>query len=84
MSDLLQSSKALLDLDAENALVPHGLGGHGRKCLEWCVMEIERLRLENEEVRACFNAASYGMDHKTVFKLITDAKAYVAQTRSTD
>lgn len=44
MSDLLASSKALLALDADGALVPHGLGGHGRTCLEWCVAEIERLR----------------------------------------
>lgn len=44
MSDLLASSKALLDLDADGALVPHGLGGHGRSCLTWCVDEIERLR----------------------------------------
>lgn len=44
MSDLLESSKALLRLDADNALVPHGLGGHGRGCLQWCVDEIDRLR----------------------------------------
>ena len=44
MSDLLASSKALLELDKDGALVPHGLGGHGRTCLEWCVAEIERLR----------------------------------------
>lgn len=44
MSDILASSKALLRLDAANALVPHGLGGHGRSCLTWCVEEIERLR----------------------------------------
>lgn len=46
MSDLLESSKALLELDADNALVPRGLGGHGRKCLAWCVEEIQRLRNE--------------------------------------
>jgi hypothetical protein len=46
MSDLLESSKALLRLDADNALVPHGLGGHGRGCLSWCVDEVERLRAE--------------------------------------
>lgn len=44
MPDLLESSKALLDLDKAGALVPHGLGGHGRACLEWCVNEIDRLR----------------------------------------
>jgi hypothetical protein len=48
MTDLLASSKALLELDADNALVPHGLGGHGRGCLMWCVGEIERLRKTNE------------------------------------
>lgn len=42
--DLLGSSKALLELDADGALVPHGLGGHGRQCLLWCVAEVERLR----------------------------------------
>lgn len=42
--DLLESSKALLDLDERNALVPHGLGGHGHSCLKWCIEEIERLR----------------------------------------
>ena len=51
MSDLLASSKALLELDAENALVPHGLGGHGRACLSWCVEEIERLRKELADAR---------------------------------
>jgi hypothetical protein len=44
MRDLLASCKALLELDADNALVPHGLGGHGRACLSWGVEEIERLR----------------------------------------
>jgi hypothetical protein len=48
MSDLLAQSKALLELDADGALVPHGLGGHGRKCLTWCVSEVERLRAMNE------------------------------------
>lgn len=49
--DLLSSSKALLDLDADGALVPHGLGGHGRTCLTWCVDEIERLRADNARLR---------------------------------
>jgi hypothetical protein len=51
MADLLESSKALLRLDADGALIPHGLGGHGRGCLEWCVAEIERLRAENRTLR---------------------------------
>jgi len=42
--DLLDSSKALLEMDADGVLVPHGLGGHGRACLSWCVEEIERLK----------------------------------------
>lgn len=44
VSDLLESAKALLALDADGALVPHGLGGHGRACLEWSIAEIENLR----------------------------------------
>jgi hypothetical protein len=44
VSDLLESCKALVRLDEDNALVPHGLGGHGRSCLKWCIEEIERLR----------------------------------------
>lgn len=51
MADLLASSKALLELDKENALVPHGLGGHGRTCLEWCIEEIERLRAVGRNAR---------------------------------
>ena len=44
MSDLLESCKSLVRLDEDNALVPHGLGGHGRSCLKWSIEEIERLR----------------------------------------
>lgn len=40
----IESMKALLALDAEGALVPHGLGGHGRACLASAVEEIEKLR----------------------------------------
>ena len=41
------------------------------------IAEIERLRLEIEELRAAFSAASRGMSHKEVFDLITAAKKYV-------
>lgn len=59
MSNLLEASKALLDLDAANAIVPHGLGGHGRECLTWCVGEIERLRTVDSVVEeAIGNAVS--------------------------
>ncbi len=36
---------------------------------------------EIEELRAGFSAATRGMDHKTVFDLITNAKKYVAERR---
>lgn len=47
----IEACKALLQLDAADALVPHGIGGHGRNCLTWAVDEIMRLRAENENLR---------------------------------
>jgi hypothetical protein len=40
----IESCKALLELDAAGALVPHGIGGHARNCLTWAVDEIGRLQ----------------------------------------
>lgn len=59
-SDLLQSSKALLELDAANALVPHGLGGHGRACLSWCVAELTRLRSLTAEMEKALERIERG------------------------
>ena len=46
--------------------------------------EIERLRLEHEELRACFGSASRGMSHKEVFELIAGAKQYVQDRRKSN
>lgn len=44
--------------------------------------EIDRLRLEREEMVAGFSAATRGMDHKAVFDLITAAKKYAHDRRN--
>lgn len=47
----------------------------------WCeaaAAEIERLRTENAELRACFATTTFGMPFEQVSKIISDAKAYVA------
>lgn len=62
--DLLESSKALLALDADGALVPHGLGGHGRTCLTWCVEEIERLRASANRAADIIDANLYRQREK--------------------
>lgn len=38
---LLASAKALLDLDADGALVPHGIGGHARNVIEGFLALVE-------------------------------------------
>jgi len=78
MSDLLAGSKALLELDAANALVPHGLGGHGRKCLAWCVGEIERLRDELAQLQDG-RRAILPTSRKHALDLLTVAEAGVKQ-----
>lgn len=37
---LVRSAKALLDLDAAGALVPHGIGGHARTIIEAFICRI--------------------------------------------
>jgi hypothetical protein len=69
MGDLLEASKALLKLDEVGALVPHGIGDHGRKCLSWCVGEIEKLRdLFNTEVLANAENEMSRTDHKRLVR----------------
>jgi hypothetical protein len=48
----IAAMKALLALDANGALVPHGLGGHGRACLSSAVQQLEELKAATERVCA--------------------------------
>lgn len=74
MSDLLESSKALLRLDTAKALVPHGLGGHGHGCLQWCVDEIDALRAFVKDI-ADSHLNLYGSDARDALtKIHSDAK----------
>lgn len=50
----------------------------GRQCRE-AAKEIERLRIENAELNACFSAATADWTFSQVNKVITDAKAYVTR-----
>lgn len=62
----VSSAQALLDLDADGALVPHGIGGHARKLLTHAIalltatpspapaQEVATLSLSAEDVHAAF------------------------------
>lgn len=49
----------------------------GRNVTKAAAKEIDRLRLENSELRACFSAATVDWSFDQVTKVITDAKKYV-------
>lgn len=40
-ADVIRQAKALLELDAEGALVPHGIGGLGRTTIERLITALE-------------------------------------------
>lgn len=60
-----------------------GQPAHCRRVSEAAATEIDRLRLENAELRACFNAATVDWSFEQVNKVITDAKNYVSPKNGT-
>lgn len=50
--DLVECARALLSLDADGALVPHGIGGHARSIIGASIFEITRLSAELDKARA--------------------------------
>lgn len=48
----IASTEALLELDAENALVPHGIGGHARTLLEYALQSLRAAAPSGDEVEA--------------------------------
>ena len=59
------------------------LSGHARRVTAAAAKEIERLRTENAELRACFNAATVDWSFEQVNRVITDAKNYVSPKNDT-
>jgi hypothetical protein len=49
---LIDSIKSLIELDMENALVPHGIGGHARNLLSSSAIRLEQLRQRVAELEA--------------------------------
>ncbi len=45
---LCRAIEALLALDAANALVPHGIGGHARNLLEAAAIRLSMMELKGE------------------------------------
>ena len=69
---LLPSAQALLDLDAENALVPHGIGGHARDIIQTFIEATTKEHAERQQVIA------------EVVELLRLAKDYVIELSSCD
>jgi hypothetical protein len=53
------------------------LSPYARRISEAAAKEIDRLRIENAELRACFSAATVDWTFSQVQKVIVDAKNYV-------
>lgn len=50
MQNLTSNAQALLDLDKDGALVPHGIGGHARTIITEFIVENARLTARIEEL----------------------------------
>lgn len=48
MDDLLESTKALVDMARSGGVLTPPIPSAAVDCMEWCVKEIERLRLRGE------------------------------------
>lgn len=54
---LIDSIKSLIELDMENALVPHGIGGHARNLLSSSAIRLEQLRQRVAELESLLKEA---------------------------
>lgn len=55
-----------------------GMPPHCQRVADAAAKEIDRLRVENAELRACFSAATADWSFAQVNKVIVDAKKYVS------
>lgn len=62
---------------ARNLRALENLSPYGRRVADAAAKEIDRLRIENAELRACFNAATADWSFARVNKVIADAKKYL-------
>ena len=56
MSDLLESTKALVDMARSGGVLTPLIPSAAVDCMEWCVKEIERLRRDYYLLRDSFTA----------------------------
>lgn len=65
---LLQSTEALLELDAKCALVPHGIGGHARSLLGALASRLENINKRgntlDDKRRSLFGEVNYELDYQ--------------------
>lgn len=77
---LISSIKALLSLDAAGALVPHGVGGHGRKLLESAAVRLESkqhavtVKVDASEARKVIDTALEKISTESVHKAVDSSE----------
>ncbi|MDN7549118.1 hypothetical protein [Burkholderia cenocepacia] len=60
-AQLVSNIKALLELDAEGALVPHGVGGHARTMLSAAAVRLAARHVEQHEAAPADAVRAYGV-----------------------